>query len=89
MRIESMKSGKGNAVPNQFTITTDEGTYFQSYDSTIVFISRDRTKKTQLDKTLWNFSKTTSKYRNIFLLEDTKTTKAKIDSGEYELKSLN
>jgi len=42
-----------------------------------------------LDKKYWNYSKTTSKYRNKFLNETTKETQAKIDSGEYVLKDLN
>ena len=42
-----------------------------------------------LDKTYWNYSVTTSKYRNQFLNESTKETQAKIDSGEYKLVDLN
>ena len=42
-----------------------------------------------LDKTYWNYSITTSKYRNQFLGESTKETQAKINSGEYKLVDLN
>ena len=35
-----------------------------------------------LDKTYWNYSVTTSKYRNQFLNESTKETQAKINSGD-------
>ena len=42
-----------------------------------------------LDKTYWNYSVTTSKYRNQFLNESTKETQAKINSGEYKLVDLN
>lgn len=75
-------------VKNQFIITTDKGRYFQSYNSVIVFIAAT-TGKVQLDAKYWDFSKTTSKYRNLFLGETTKETQAKIDSGTYELTNLN
>ena len=37
IKVKNMTSGKGNEVPNQFLITTPEGIYFQSYQSTIAF----------------------------------------------------
>ncbi len=43
----------------------------------------------ELDQKYWNYSKTTSKYRNQFLGETTKETQAKINSGEYTLTDLN
>ena len=36
-KVFNMESSKGNKVANQFLITTDEGFYFQSYQSTIAF----------------------------------------------------
>ena len=76
---------------NQFIINDNENKTFQSYDSIIVFIPANQSGKypTQLDKKYWNYSKTTSKYRNIFLGETTKETQVKIDSGEYILTDLN
>ena len=84
-------------VPNQFVIFTDKGQFFQSYDSVIVFIphgvyTKNQTEKPnriQLDKDTWNYSATTSKYRNKFLNETTKETQAKIKSGLYKLVDLN
>ena len=74
-------------VKNQFVIKTDKGTYFQSYESIIVFEPIE--SKTQLDKHFWDYSRTTGKYRNLFLMEDKKETEKKIASGEYELTNLN
>ena len=74
-------------VKNQFIIRTDKGTYFQSYDSIIVF--RPLSGKIQLDKNTWDYSKTTGKYRNLFLGEDKKETERKIKTGEYILIDLN
>jgi len=72
---------------NQFIIQHDDIEYLQSYDSIIV--KRFKQGISHLDKTYWNYSKTTSKYRNQFLGETTKETQAKIDSGEYVLTDLN
>jgi len=101
MKVENMKSPKtGMDIPNQFIIIEDVeeqlgheaykhifyAEYFQSYNSIIV----KRYKGiVYLDKTYWNYSRTTSKYRNIFLGETTKETQAKINSGEYVLTDLN
>lgn len=87
MKVENLESSSGNTIANQFEITAPEGRYFQSYKSMIVFIPNKG--KVQLDKTYWDYSKTTGKYRNIFLGEDKKTTEKKIASGEYELTDLN
>lgn len=46
-------------------------------------------RKTYLDKTYWDYSTTTGKYRNIFLGEEKADTQRKIDSGEYKLVNLN
>lgn len=83
----SQFKGRNGAVKNQMTITTNEGRFFQSYDSVIVFIPNEG--KTQLDAKYWNYSMTTGKYRNQFLNEDKKATEAKIKSGEYILTNLN
>lgn len=87
MKVSNMTSGKGNAIANQFIIHTDEGDYFQSYNSIIVF--RSKSGMVQLDQKYWNYSKTTSRYRNQFLNETTKEIESKIKSGEYVLTNLN
>lgn len=75
-------------APNQVTVKDDLGSlFFQSYDSIICLI--DNKGQTYLDDKFWNYSKTTSKYRNQFLNETTKETQSKIDSGEYKLVNLN
>lgn len=78
-----MTSSRGNAIPNQFIITTDKGVMFQSYDSNIAFRPNNG-DKTRLGSD-WDYSKTTGKYRNIFLGEDKKETQRKIDEGIYLL----
>lgn len=75
-----------NGIKNQFRISTNKGVYFQSYDRIILFIHKDG--KIELDYK-WNFSPTTSKYRNLFLGETTKETEKKIKEGIYILTDLN
>ena len=74
-------------VPNQLVIVTGVGRYFQSYDSIVAV--KFHNGFVHLDENKWNFSKTTGKYRNLFLGETKKKTQAKIDSGEYILTNLN
>lgn len=70
-KIQNMLSPKGNLVPNQFEIFTAEGVFFQSYSTIIAFKPTDVTKKTILNANAWNYSRTTARYRNIFLGETT------------------
>lgn len=89
MRVTNMLSPRtGSPVANQFIIVADDGTrFFQSYDSVIV--KKDYDGRVWLDSFYWDYSRTTSKYRNEFLNETTKDTEKKIKSGEYILTSLN
>jgi hypothetical protein len=86
--VENMQSSNGNDVPNQFIIRTDGKCVFQSYSSVIV--RKDTTTgRITLDANKWDYSKTTSKYRNQFLRETKAETEKKIKSGEYALADLN
>tara|TARA_R100000697_G_scaffold49046_1_gene62321 strand:- start:802 stop:1071 length:270 start_codon:yes stop_codon:yes gene_type:complete len=85
--VSNMHSTNGNLVPNQFKIYTSEGSYFQSYRTIIAFI--DNNGKVFLDEDSWDYSRTTSKYRNLFLNKNTQEIKQLINEGEYKLKNLN
>lgn len=94
MKVENITSHKtGRAIPNQFIIMTSKAIYLQSYKSIIVKIAFENgimgKKIVYLDKNYWNYSNTTSKYRNQFLRETTKETKRKIKEGIYKLVDLN
>lgn len=82
----SNKQGTGT-VKNQFEINTPEGIYFQSYKTVIAF--RSLLGEVTLDVNAWNYSTTTSRYRNLFLGATTQEVKARIKSGEYKLADLN
>jgi hypothetical protein len=91
MQVKNMTSLKSyNNIPNQFIIYDDNKTYFQSYKSIIVKIERLEDKVvTYLDPVYYNYSRTTSKYRNAFLGESTKEIESKIKQGVYILENLN
>ena len=90
MKVQNMTTSAGNTAANQFIIFDSEYTAFQSYDSVIVkTVFEDGKRQVYLDNDTWNYSVTTSRYRNQFLGETTKETQAKIDSGEYILTDLN
>ena len=88
MLVIPLKNNNGNAVKNQYRILDHENgqEFFQSYNSIIV---RKSSGGIVLDKYLWNFSRTTAKYRNFYLQETSRETLCKIDSGEYSLENLN
>ena len=81
MRVEQFHT------KNQFLIHVEFGVYFQSYNTIIAFI--DNEGKITLDEDKWDYSVTTSKYRNKFTGLTTKETKKKIESGEIQLVDLN
>jgi len=92
IKVKQLRSAtSGRDIPNQFIITTEDRKIFQSYDSIIaVKINMGNEEDyIMLDKTYWDYSRTTGKYRNQFLGEDIKTTRKKIKSGEYRLADLN
>jgi len=82
-----MISNKGNSIANQFLIYANNGVYFQSYNSIIALKQNDGT--IVLSEKYWDYSKTTSKYRNIFLGETSDQTKYQIKIGNYKLQKLN
>jgi hypothetical protein len=90
MKVENIESNRGNKIANQFEIRDNDTVYFQSYNSIIVKKHyTDFGTKIYLDQKYWNYSNTTGKYRNIFLGETIKDTKAKIKNGTYILTDLN
>lgn len=86
--VRNMRSNSGNAVPNQFIINTDDGVIFQSY-STVIAFKPFGSDTVYLDENKWDYSTTTSKYRNQFLNQTTRETQQDIDAGNYKLVDLN
>ena len=100
MKVRNMTDASGKkSVPNQLIITTEgrgalgnfiKREVFQSYDSVIAVRTEwEDVTRVELDRKRWNFSKTTGKYRNMFLGETASETQAKVNSGAYKLADLN
>ena len=87
MRVRNMIGHSGREIANQFIIESKDGVYFQSYNAVIAF--KPYSGKTQLDSAFWDYSRTTGKYRNLFLGETKKETERKIKDGVYLLNNLN
>ena len=87
VKVAQMLNNQGQAVKNQFYIFDKHCTLFQSYNSIIVKKYSDGL--VELDDKFWDFSATTSKYRNIFLGEKKQETERKIKQGIYKLVDLN
>lgn len=76
MNITQMINNQGNAVKNQFIVTTDQGQYFKSYNSLIAF--KPRCGDTPVLTSAWNYSATTTKHLKTFL--DCSLTTKQIES---------
>ena len=78
--LNSIRVENFEGVVNQFLIIGDDFTLFQSYRSPIAMITADG--QVYIFRN-WDYSKTTGRYRNLFLGETKKETSEKIKSGEY------
>lgn len=78
MKIENMKSTRGNKVPNQFIIEYGNFIAFQSYSTLIaVYDSKNDTMYQDVDY----YSRTTSKYLNLFINEYQPLTISKVENS--------
>ena len=62
---------------NQFKVYTDEGVYFQSYDSVVAFKPNNSEEKIRVGVD-WDYSRTTMKYVGQFLGQNTAKTRRDI-----------
>ena len=65
---------------NQFEVYTDEGVYFQSYDSVVAFKPNSSEEKIRVGVD-WDYSRTTMKYVGQFLGQNTTKTRKDITDG--------
>ena len=62
---------------NQFEVYTDEGVYFQSYNSVVAFKPNNSEEKIRVGVN-WDYSRTTMKYVGQFLGQNTAKTRRDI-----------
>ena len=79
MKVTSMAN-------NQYIIEHNGVTYFQSYD---VIVAKKSKGNTILDKDYYEYSRTTIKYRNMFLGLLSASVKEAIRDGKITLGKLN
>lgn len=92
IKVSNINSPRsGSPVANQYEIRTNEGQYFQSYDSVIAFRSNDSIPTITLDGNYWDYSVTTLKYLKEFLRtgQSKKEIEKDIEAGVYKLANLN
>ena len=87
MKIYQLINDKGNPARNQFVVEKDGKTYFQSYETIIAEVNKD---KVTLSKD-WVYSTTTLKHLYIFLrqegfqIENKNDALKAIKSGEFKV----
>lgn len=86
MKVTNMTNSRGRKVSNQFIITDGNVYTFQSYNSVIAVVDFDNSIITLGSD--WNYSTTTSRYRNSFFeglgldeLTDTASVREAIKNG--------
>lgn len=88
-KVSNMTSpSSGSEVPNQFIIETEKCLVFQSYRTIIAVIDKE-SGLIYLDEQKYDYSRTTSRYRNQFLSMNTKEVQTKIEQGSIILINLN
>lgn len=87
MKVTNMTNSRGRKIANQFIITNGNVYTFQSYNSIIAVVNFDNSTITLGND--WNYSTTTSRYRNKFFetlgldeLSDTANMREAIRNGE-------
>lgn len=85
--VTNLINEKGNAARNQFVIFDENGVTFKSYRTTIARIANG---VVSLNRTMWHYSNTTSKYLYTFLrqngwdINSKKDVQKMIDEGIFQ-----
>lgn len=86
MKVTNITNSRGRKVPSQFIITNGNVYTFQSYNSVIAVVDFDNSTITLGSD--WNYSTTTSRYRNRFFeglgldeMNDTASVREAIKNG--------
>jgi len=87
-KVKQLYNNAGNAIANHYIVQQSDGTeFFISYDKVIVM--KDKKGNIYLDENYHDYSKTTTRYRNTYLLETNKRVKELVKNETYKLKDLN
>lgn len=86
MKVYNLKGGSGRAVANQFVIKDDNKKVFQSYDSVIVEVKWHSDFCEVNVGYDWDYSRTTSKYFKIFLMDEVGLNDEEVEQIKKELR---
>lgn len=86
MKVKNLEGKSGRAVANQFVIKDDNRTVFQSYDSTIVEAKWHSDFCEVNIGYDWDYSRTTSKYFKIFLMDEVGLNDEEVEQIKKELR---
>lgn len=86
MKVYNLSTKSGRTVANQFVIKDDNRKVFQSYDSTIVEVKWHSDFCEVNVGYDWGYSRTTTKYLKIFLMEEVGFTDKEVDQIKKELR---
>jgi hypothetical protein len=86
LKVYNLKGQSGRAVVNQFVLKDDNRKVFQSYDSTIVEVKWHTDFCEVNIGYYWDYSKTTSKYFKIFLMDEVGFTDEEVEQIKKELR---
>lgn len=86
MKVRNLEGNCGRAVANQFVIKDDNRKVFQSYDSTIVEAKwHDVFCEVNIGRD-WDYSRTTTKYFKMFLINEVGFTDKEVEQIKKELR---
>lgn len=86
MKVRNLEGKSGRAIVNQFVIENGNRKVFQSYDSTIVeAIWHTDFCEVNIGHD-WDYSRTTSKYFKIFLMDEVGFTDEEVEQIKKELR---
>lgn len=86
MKVRNLVGNSGRAIPNQFIIKDDNRKVFQSYDSTIVEVKWHSDFCEVNIGHDWDYSRTTSKYFKIFLMDEVGFTDEEVETIKKQLR---
>lgn len=86
MKVYNLEGKSGRAVANQFVIKDDNRKVFQSYDSAIVEVKWHNDFCEVNIGCDWDYSRTTSKYFKIFLMDEVGFTDKEVEQIKKELR---
>lgn len=86
MKVKNLEGNSGRAIPNRFVIKDDNKKIFQSYDSVIVEVKwHDDFCKVNIGHD-WDYSRTTSKYFKISLMDEIGLNDEEVEQIKKELR---